>query len=607
LKKINQNMIKNDPKSKRFLLKAIVCAMVILSTNLLPLQIIAESNPNNVNASTLEVCPLGEELVKPVTRIQNGINVSFTNAAFGKGLKDAVFNGVNQFQGVNTRWVFFPGENHRFMYAEDRNFQLLIDDKLKINMTALVAGIKVDTEIDEVYEVTLPYEFVINYANGDEYQNFYYGLYNSNKETLKQGSVQLTKNNQNGAVNFRFTATGTTVGLAFGIESTSSLMKDYDQRFLTVKNPSVKIVKQIQHIFPDVNLSQAVAAKLGKQITDYVTKEELESVQDLTAINKSIQNLSGMQCLTKIKDINFSTNKISDLSPLAGLSNLTHLRLDHNLISDLSPLVGLNQLTHLYLENNQIRSVNSLSELTGLTSLNLSVNQISDVSPLKGLINISTINLVNQSIQLDQGTIGIPTFISISNPSGSIPPIQWIYGTGTYENSELIWSTPGDNQLTWSNFVTIGNSGSVFNGQVSQTNKGFLYFNQIPDSINFQTTTIPSKETIIQRDDSNWEMSVYDELSGRGWHITATIDAPLISTSNSTHKLLNALVYVDDEGNTTPLSTTPIKVFEYTTRTDSIIPVSWDANKGILLKINPIEVYAETYTTTINWTLTDAP
>lgn len=563
MNKINQNTIKNHPKSKRFLLKVIVCAMFILSTNLLPLQIIAESNPNNVKASTLEICPLGEELVKPVTKTKNGTIVSFTNITLGGFLKDAVFNGMNQLPNAGIGWPNFPGESHRLVNVENRLFQFAIYDIFLINKTILSAGIKFDTVLGEVYHVSIPYEFEFYDGTGDEYQNFLYELFNSNQESLRKGSIPLTRNGQTGTVNITITGTGTTVRLGFGLESTSLLKNNKDIRILNVNNLSVKMVRQIQQIFPDVNLSQAVAAKLGKQITDYVTKEELESVQDLTAINKSIQNISGMQCLTKIKDINFSTNQISDLSPLAGLTNLTHLRIDHNHISDLSPLIGLNQITHL--------------------------------------------NLINQSIQLGQGTIRVPTFISISNPNGSIPPIDWIHGTGTYENGELIWSTPGDNQLTWSNYVTIGNASSVFNGQVLQTNKGFLYFNQIPDSINFQTTTIPSKETIIQRDNSNWEMTVYDELSGRGWHITATTDTPLISTSNSSHKLLNALVYVDDVGNTTPLSKTPLKVFEYTTGTESIIPVNWDANKGILLKINPTEVYAETYTTTINWTLTDAP
>ncbi|WP_430509782.1 internalin N-terminal domain-containing protein [Gottfriedia solisilvae] len=560
MKKIIHKTLKY-PRSSRISLNIIVCAMVILSTNLLPLKIIAQSNPNEIKASTLEVCPLGEELVKPVTQIKSGTSTTFSNIAFASDLKEAVFNGRTQLQINGTEWPRFSGETHRLMYADNRLFALGIYDTILINKMALAAGIKFDTLIGEVYAVSIPYNFGLYDATGDEYQNFLYELFNSNQLSLKKGSIPLTKDGQTGTVNFTFIGTGITVGLAFGLESTSELKKHKDMRIVSF-NPSVKMVKQIQQIFPDINLSQAIAAKLGKQITDYVTKEELESVQDLTATNKSIQDLSGMQCLTKIKDINFSTNQISDLSPLAGLTNLTNLRIDHNHISDLSPLNGLNQLTHL--------------------------------------------NLVNQSIQLEQGTIRVPTLISISNSNGSTPPIVWLQGTGTYENGNLIWSTPGDNQLTWSNYVTIGNASSDFNGKVLQNTIGFLYFKQVPDSINFQTTTIPSKETIIQRDDSNWEMSVYDELPGRGWHITATIDSPLTSTSNSSHKLLEALVYVD-EGNTTPLSKTPLKVFEYITGTESIIPINWEANKGVLLKINPTEVYAESYTTTINWTLTDAP
>lgn len=683
------------PETKCVFLKMIVCVVVILSTNLLSLHIIAESNPNDTKTRTVGTCRLGEELVEPVTKIINGNNVTFTNTAFEGTLYHAVFNGTNQFQYAGGTWVAFPGEKHRYMHAEDRLFQFYIYDRLGINMTALAAGVKFNTVIGEVYEVTLPYQFEIFYARGNEYQNFYYELFNSNQASLKKGSVPLIKHNQTGTVNFTFTGTGTTVGLAFGIESTSELWNDYDQRLLYVRNPSVKMKKQIQQIFSDVNLAQVVADKLGKQITDFVTKEELDAVQDLTATNKSIQNLSGIECLKNIQNINFSSNQISDLSPLSGLTNLNQLRLGNNQISDLSPLSSLNQLTILYLENNQIshlnplseftklnvlnlnnnqisnlnplsgmkslnelylnsnqiseisvlagltqlttlslefnqindvsplsgvtnlsklylgnnqiRYVNSLSGLTRLTILNLSVNQISDISTLKRLINIVTINLANQSIQLSQGTIRVPTSFSLSNPNGSIPPIIWLKGTGTYENSQLIWSTPGDNKFTWSNYVTIGKSGSDFNGQVSQYTQGFLYFKKIPDSINFETTIIPSKETIIHRDESNWEMSVYDELPGRKWHITTTIDTPLTSTSNSSHKLLNALVYVDDEGNPTPLSTTPLKVFEYTTGADSIILINWERDKGILVKINPSEVYAESYTTTINWTLTDAP
>jgi len=650
LKKTKPNKIKN-PKLTRTTFNVIFSALVFFLTNLLPLQIIAESNQNDTKAGSVGNCEIGQELVEPVIRIQNGNNATFTNTAFGGGLQIALFNGINQFQVDGTGWSPFPGEKHRFIYASGRRFQFVINDIIKISTTTVAAGVKVETVKDEVYEVLLPYEYEIDYATGDEYQSFIYELFNSNKESLKSGSVPLTFNMQSGTVNYTFIGTGTTVGIAFGISSSSILYNNYDQRYLTVINPSVKMKQRIQQVFPDLNLAKAVATKLGKHVTDFVTKEELDSIKELEASNKSIQNLSGMECLINTQNINFSSNQISDLSPLSGLTKLNILNLNNNLVSNVNPLSGikslkelylnsnqiseitelpgltqlttlslnfnqirdvgplswLTNLTELFLESNQIRDVYSLSELTKLTNLNLSANQISDVSTLKGLINIQTIILANQSIQLSQGTIGVPTSFSLLNPNMSIPPIIWSDGTGTYENGQLIWSSTGENKFTWSNFVTIGNSGSDFYGQVTQYNLGFLHFKNIPDSIIFQTSTISSTEKIIHRDDSNWEMSVFDDIPGRNWHITASIDTPLTSTSNSSHKLLNALVYIDDAGNTKPLSTTPLKVFEFSTGEDSIIPIHWNREKGILLKTNPVEVYIESYQTMITWTLCNTP
>ncbi|WP_088043682.1 leucine-rich repeat domain-containing protein [Bacillus sp. EAC] len=650
MKKTKPNNIKN-PKLTRIFFNVIFSAIVFFSTYLLPLQIIAESNLNDTKARSVGNCKVGQELVESVTKIQNGNNVTFTNTAFAGTLQNAVFNGMNQFQGVGTGWIPFPGENHRLIHADGRIFQFLIFDKIKIYTTTVAAAVKVETVKDAVYEVLLPYEYEIGYAKGDEYQSFIYELFNSNIESLKSGSVPLTFNMQSGTVNYTFIGTGTTVGLAFGLNSSSILYNNNDQRYLTILDLSVKMKQRIQQVFPDLNLAKAVATKLGKHVTDFVTKLELDSIKDLEAPNKSIQNLSGMECLINIQDINFSSNQISDLSPLSGLTKLNVLNLSNNLVSnlnplsvikslkelylnsnqisdiselpgltqlttlslnfnqirDVSPLSWLTNLTELFLESNQIRDVDSLSGLTKLTNLNLSVNQISDVSSLKGLINIRTINLANQSIQLSQGTIGVPTSFSLLNPNMSVPPVIWSDGTGTYENGQLIWSTTGVNKFTWNNYVTIGNSGSDFYGQVTQYNLGFLHFKKIPDSIIFPTSTISSTEKIIHRDDSNWEMSVFDDLPGRNWHITASINTPLTSTSNSSHKLLNALVYIDDAGNTTPLSTTPLKVFEYTTGEDSITPIHWDREKGILLKTNPAEVYIESYQTMITWTLCNTP
>ncbi|WP_218780383.1 pectate lyase-like adhesive domain-containing protein [Bacillus sp. EAC] len=135
-----------------------------------------------------------------------------------------------------------------------------------------------------------------------------------------------------------------------------------------------------------------------------------------------------------------------------------------------------------------------------------------------------------------------------------------------------------------------------------------LTFNTIPSSVNFKTTTISSLQTFIQRDEENWKMSVLDSRGiGCNWMITASIDEPLTSTSNPSHKMLNALVYVNKDGDSIPLNQNELKVFEHTTGADPITDINWTSNQGILVKTSFVDVYSESYKTTINWTLTNAP
>ncbi|PEJ60556.1 hypothetical protein CN692_00245 [Bacillus sp. AFS002410] len=135
-----------------------------------------------------------------------------------------------------------------------------------------------------------------------------------------------------------------------------------------------------------------------------------------------------------------------------------------------------------------------------------------------------------------------------------------------------------------------------------------LKFDKIPNTINFKTTSITSSETYVLRTDTSLGMSVFDSRgSGSEWTIRASINEPLTSTSNPNHKMINALVFVDRLGISTPLNNNELLVFQQTTGDDQIMQVDWTDNRGILVKTDFSDVYTENYTTTINWTLTDAP
>ena len=140
---------------------------------------------------------------------------------------------------------------------------------------------------------------------------------------------------------------------------------------------------------PDPALRQAVREKLripaDRPLTSAYVQEHLTG---LTAINKGIVDLTGLEHATDLQFLVLARNNIQDLSPLSGLTGLVYLNLGSNQISDLLPLSDLVNLDLLGLGNNQIRDVSPLAGLVNLKKLTLSNNPIADLSPLLGLENL---------------------------------------------------------------------------------------------------------------------------------------------------------------------------------------------------------------------------
>ena len=149
---------------------------------------------------------------------------------------------------------------------------------------------------------------------------------------------------------------------------------------------------------PDLNLRAVLEEALGKNPGDPITADNLATLIDLSAVERNIVDLTGLEHATNLTNLRLDFNQISDVSPLARLTNLISLRLSVNQISDVSPLAGLTNLTDLYLDSNQISDVNPLVGLTNLTDLYLDSNQISDLSPLAGLTNLRALLLYSNQI-----------------------------------------------------------------------------------------------------------------------------------------------------------------------------------------------------------------
>ena len=109
---------------------------------------------------------------------------------------------------------------------------------------------------------------------------------------------------------------------------------------------------------PDTNLETAVREALNKP-SGPIHASELAGLAGLSAYDRGIENLSGLQYCTKLTTLNLYDNQISDISPLANLTNLIYLYLRDNQISDISPLVqnaGLGTGDDVYLSGNPLSS-----------------------------------------------------------------------------------------------------------------------------------------------------------------------------------------------------------------------------------------------------------
>jgi len=184
--------------------------------------------------------------------------------------------------------------------------------------------------------------------------------------------------------------------------------------------------------FPDPNLEDAVRYAIGKPTGDIYQSDLDEltwlSASGLSASERRIVNLTGLEYCTSLTYLSLDRNQISNISPLSTLTNLTYLNLISNHISDVGPLSSLTNLTELWLTWNQISDIGPLSRLTSLTLLDLMSNQISDVSPLSSLTNLTYLNLWTNQISDISGLSSLTNLTDLALVDNQISDIGPLSG-----------------------------------------------------------------------------------------------------------------------------------------------------------------------------------
>ena len=148
--------------------------------------------------------------------------------------------------------------------------------------------------------------------------------------------------------------------------------------------------------FPDPNLDTVIREILKQKQIDKtdkskkITDEDVATIYFLKAVNRGIENLTGLEKCRNLAEVRLTGNKIKDVKPLEECVNIQSLDLAKNQIVDVAPLGKLVKLQYLQLEDNQIPKIDGLSTLPALGALYLSRNQIESIQPLAGLPRSST-------------------------------------------------------------------------------------------------------------------------------------------------------------------------------------------------------------------------
>jgi putative cell wall-binding protein len=194
--------------------------------------------------------------------------------------------------------------------------------------------------------------------------------------------------------------------------------------------------------FKDKNLEEAVRDSIDKP-NGTLYKSDVEKITVLSAQDRGIKDISGIENLTNLQSLALYSNQISDISMVKDLTNLQELYLDSNKISDINGLKGLTNLESLFLADNQISDISGLKDLTNLQTLYLQNNQISDINGLKDLINLQKLLLENNKISDISALKGLTNLESLSLDDNKISDINMLKDLTNLQNLFL-----ADNEIS---------------------------------------------------------------------------------------------------------------------------------------------------------------
>lgn len=300
--------------------------------------------------------------------------------------------------------------------------------------------------------------------------------------------------------------------------------------------------------------------------------------------------------------VTLGNNSLSNFNPDTGLivwksSSLLNLQVGTSIHAILT--INLDQLGFTQLPESPDRKL----EFYGVAASNASINVDLLIEPVgyDEILLPPTINPVKDVDNKVTGTGAVGATIHITT------------STGTYEglvDADMTYSINIPPQIAGT-VITASQTDSLGNASGTTTTTVIATVLQlfVPPEIQFENTLIGFNEVLIHRAQGmeNLSVTVHDTRGqGYRWTIKAKAENPMIS--NEADALpLEALIFVNGGIEVGKLKDGVI-VHQGETGAVEDTPVSWGADEGILIKMTPSNVKPGIpYSTTINWTLENAP
>lgn len=339
-------------------------------------------------------------------------------------------------------------------------------------------------------------------------------------------------------------------------------------------------------------------------------------------------NLSGQITPSALENTNIDTldlpniTNVSRWSPLTNLKNLRVLKL--NGIST-TPQHFLNAINSERLEYVEIKNVTNVEHAdsfsTGSANISNLLIHVSDKMKWDSISNASlhtnTVvaspkNASEQSVN-EGDPLTIPAFDFKTAPTTNVA-FQW------FKDNALLATTPS---LLVTPQALSTHSGTItarffINNQATPTSwptstehivsvlAGTIGFGAVNPIFSFEDFTISERDLLVKRRASSTGIQILDDRFHKSdWEVHAKIKAPLTDPI-SARTLDNALVYVNETGNKTPLTNEALPVYKSTDKNNAT-EIQWAQDRGILLNIASQQALVGNFSTEIQWELVLAP